>query len=46
MAVSLGMACSVYAGYIVLEAVVLTCSVVAGLTGYAFYASRKGKDFR
>lgn len=31
---------------VVLEAVALTAGVVAALTAYAFYATRKGRDFR
>ena len=45
MAVSVGMACSFYQPYIVLEAVALTASIVAGLTLYSFYAVRRGVDF-
>jgi len=33
------------AGKIVLEALVLTSAVVSSLTAYAFWASKKGKDF-
>ena len=33
------------AGKIVLEALILTSAVVASLTGYTFWASKKGKDF-
>lgn len=33
------------AGKIVLEALVLTAGVVASLTAYAFWASKKGKEF-
>lgn len=33
------------AGEIVLQALVLTSAVVVSLTGYTFWASRKGKDF-
>ncbi|MFQ6646139.1 hypothetical protein Gotur_018997 [Gossypium turneri] len=32
-------------GRIVLEALILTAGVVASLTGYTFWASKKGKDF-
>lgn len=35
----------VLAGAIVLEALVLTSAVVASLTAYTFWASKKGKDF-
>lgn len=34
-----------FTGKIVLEALILTSAVVAGLTGYTFWASKKGKDF-
>ena len=34
-----------FAGRIVLEALILTSAVVASLTGYTFWASKKGKDF-
>ncbi|KAK9841631.1 hypothetical protein WJX74_009040 [Apatococcus lobatus] len=42
---SVGMACSFYQPLILLEAVGLTASIVAGLTAYTFYASRKGHEF-
>lgn len=32
-------------GRIVLEALLLTSAVVSALTGYTFWASKKGKDF-
>lgn len=35
----------VLAGRIVLEALILTSAVVSSLTGYTFWASKKGKDF-
>ena len=35
----------VFAGKIVLEALILTSAVVCSLTGYTFWASKKGKDF-
>ena len=35
----------VFAGRIVLEALILTSAVVSSLTGYTFWASKKGKDF-
>lgn len=35
----------IFAGRIVLEALVLTSAVVSALTGYTFWASKKGKDF-
>ena len=34
-----------FTGRIVLEALILTSAVVASLTGYTFWASKKGKDF-
>lgn len=34
-----------FAGRIVLEALILTSAVVSALTGYTFWASKKGKDF-
>jgi FtsH-binding integral membrane protein len=35
----------VNAGKLVLEALILTSAVVSSLTGYTFWASKKGKDF-
>lgn len=35
----------VLVGRIVLEALILTSAVVSSLTGYTFWASKKGKDF-
>lgn len=35
----------VFTGRIVLEALILTSAVVSSLTGYTFWASKKGKDF-
>lgn len=35
----------IFAGRIVLEALILTSAVVSALTGYTFWASKKGKDF-
>jgi len=40
-----GVACSLYQGPIVLEALALTAAVVVGLTAYTFWASRQGYDF-
>lgn len=34
-----------FSGRIVLEALILTSGVVSALTGYTFWASKKGKDF-
>jgi len=42
---SIGVACANTQGKIVLEALVLTAGVVASLTAYAFWASKKGKEF-
>lgn len=35
----------VFTGKIVLEALILTSAVVSSLTGYTFWASKRGKDF-
>ncbi|XLT05037.1 hypothetical protein HN51_043786 [Arachis hypogaea] len=35
----------IIAGKIVLEALILTSAMVSSLTGYTFWASKKGKDF-
>ncbi|PSC76224.1 BI1 isoform A [Micractinium conductrix] len=43
--VTVGMACSFYAPYIVLEALMITAGVVAGLTAYTFHATKRGVDF-
>lgn len=45
MSLMVGIACTAYSGAIVLEALVLTATVVLALTAYTFYASRKGQDF-
>lgn len=37
--------CLFIIGRIVLEALILTAAVVSALTGYTFWASKKGKDF-
>lgn len=42
---SIGVACANTEGTIVLEALVLTSAVVASLTAYTFWASKKGKEF-
>ena len=42
---TVGVACANTEGRIVLEALILTSVVVASLTGYTFWASKKGKDF-
>ena len=36
---------AIHAGKIVLQALVLTAAVVCSLTGYTFWAAKKGKDF-
>lgn len=41
----MGLACSFYQPVIVLEALLITTAVVAGLTAYAFHATRNGVDF-
>ncbi|PIA39329.1 hypothetical protein AQUCO_02600052v1 [Aquilegia coerulea] len=45
LSVTVGVACANTEGKIVLEALILTSAVVAGLTGYTFWAAKKGKDF-
>lgn len=45
LSVTVGVACANTNGRIVLEALILTSAVVASLTGYTFWASKKGKDF-
>lgn len=40
-----GVSCANTDGKIVLEALILTSAVVCSLTGYTFWASKKGKDF-
>ncbi|XP_077218476.1 BI1-like protein [Tasmannia lanceolata] len=45
MSLSVGIACANTKGRLVLEALILTSAVVASLTGYTFWASKKGKDF-
>ncbi|KAL5231050.1 hypothetical protein ABZP36_029826 [Zizania latifolia] len=42
---SIGVACANTQGKIVLEALILTSAVVASLTAYTFWASKKGKEF-
>ncbi|OWM74184.1 BI1-like protein [Punica granatum] len=42
---TVGVSCANTDGKIVLEALILTSAVVFALTGYTFWASRKGKDF-
>lgn len=45
LSLSIGVVCANTQGKIVLEALILTSAVVASLTGYTFWASKKGKDF-
>lgn len=45
MSVTVGMATSLYAPSVVLEALVLTAGVVFALTAYSFYATKRGVDF-
>ncbi|XP_052191304.1 BI1-like protein [Diospyros lotus] len=45
LSLTVGVSCAVTAGRIVLEALILTSAVVASLTGYTFWAAKKGKDF-
>ncbi|KAK4759206.1 hypothetical protein SAY87_022337 [Trapa incisa] len=42
---TVGVSCANTDGRIVLEALILTSAVVCALTGYTFWASKKGKDF-
>ncbi|OMO53813.1 Bax inhibitor 1-related protein [Corchorus capsularis] len=42
---TVGLSCANTDGRIVLEALILTAAVVVSLTGYTFWASKKGKDF-
>lgn len=44
MSLSVGLVCSVYTPVVVLEALAITAAIVAGLTAYTFYATRKGHD--
>lgn len=45
LSLTVGVGCANTDGRIVLEALILTSAVVASLTGYTFWASKKGKDF-
>ncbi|XP_048129610.1 BI1-like protein isoform X1 [Rhodamnia argentea] len=45
LSLTVGVSCANTDGRIVLEALILTSSVVCALTGYTFWASKKGKDF-
>ncbi|XP_020978167.1 BI1-like protein [Arachis ipaensis] len=45
ISLTVGISCANTEGKIVLEALILTSAVVSSLTGYTFWASKKGKDF-
>ncbi|CAH9099520.1 unnamed protein product [Cuscuta europaea] len=45
LSLTVGMSCANTDGRIVLEALILTSAVVSALTGYTFWAAKKGKDF-
>ncbi|KAL6971406.1 BI1-like protein [Sarracenia purpurea var. burkii] len=45
LSLTVGVSCANTDGRIVLEALILTSAIVASLTGYTFWASKKGKDF-
>lgn len=45
ISLTVGVSCANTDGRIVLEALILTSAVVVGLTGYTFWAAKKGKDF-
>ncbi|POO02318.1 Bax inhibitor 1-related [Trema orientale] len=45
LSLTVGVSCANTDGRIVLEALILTSAVVSSLTGYTFWASKKGKDF-
>ncbi|OVA20099.1 Bax inhibitor 1-related [Macleaya cordata] len=45
LSVTVAVACANTEGRIVLEALILTSAVVSALTGYTFWAAKKGKDF-
>eukprot|EP01018_Ginkgo_biloba_P000536 Gb_17476 [translate_table: standard] len=45
LSLAVGISCAYTKGRIVLEALILTAAVVFSLTGYTFWASKKGKDF-
>ncbi|XP_057544527.1 BI1-like protein [Amaranthus tricolor] len=45
LSLTVGVACANTDGKIVLQALVLTAAVVCSLTGYTFWAAKKGKDF-
>lgn len=43
--VTVGLACTFYAPAIVVQAVLITAGVVAGLTAYTFWATKRGVEF-
>ncbi|XP_028759885.1 BI1-like protein [Neltuma alba] len=45
ISLTVGITCANTSGKIVLEALILTSAVVFSLTGYTFWASKRGKDF-
>ncbi|MCE3216445.1 BI1-like protein [Datura stramonium] len=45
LSLTVGVTCANTDGRIVLEALMLTSAVVSALTGYTFWAAKKGKDF-
>ncbi|KAL6548430.1 BI1-like protein [Orobanche gracilis] len=45
LSLTIGVSCANTEGRIVLEALILTSAVVLALTGYTFWAAKKGKDF-
>eukprot|EP00262_Sarcandra_glabra_P009842 TRINITY_DN244_c0_g1_i1.p1 TRINITY_DN244_c0_g1~~TRINITY_DN244_c0_g1_i1.p1 ORF type:complete len:242 (-),score=17.89 TRINITY_DN244_c0_g1_i1:266-991(-) len=45
LSLSVGVACANTQGKIVVQALILTSAVVSSLTGYTFWAAKKGKDF-
>lgn len=45
LSVTVGFACANTDGKIVLEALILTGTILSALTGYTFWAAKRGKDF-
>ncbi|KAK4355775.1 hypothetical protein RND71_024746 [Anisodus tanguticus] len=45
LSIGIGVSCANTNGKIVLEALILTSAVVLALTGYTFWASKRGQDF-
>ncbi|KAH6755535.1 Bax inhibitor-1 family protein [Perilla frutescens var. hirtella] len=45
LSLTVGVSCANTEGRLVLEALILTSAVVSALTGYTFWAAKKGKDF-